>query len=101
MKLTSGKEVSLRDITFKERQEARNATKIGRSTDGSIVILDSYNSQIFWVKAGLDKIDGKDFHSLDDDKQDRALMKLSDTDLDEISTAVIEQNTLGDVETKK
>ena len=100
MKLTSGKEVELRSITFKERQAARNATKVGRS-NGAIIMLDAYDSQILWVRAGLDKIDGKKFYGLDEDKQDEALMKLSDSDLDEISTAIIKENTLGDVEAKK
>ena len=101
MKLTSGKEVEIRRVTFKERQAARNATKVGRSADGSIIMLDAYDAQILWVRAGLDKIDGKKFYGLDEDKQDEALMNLSDSDLDEISTAVINENTLGDVDSKK
>ena len=74
---------------------------MGQSNEGDIIILDSYDSKILWVRTGLDKIDGKKFYGLDEDKQDEALMNLSDGDLDEISTAVINENTLGDVDSKK
>ena len=101
MKLTSGKEVELRKISWKERKAAKNAAKVVYNNDDSIMILESANAEELWIRAGLDKIDGKKFYGLDEDKQDEALMKLSDPDLVEISVAVQNQNTLGDVEAKK
>ena len=101
MKLKSGKEVEIRRVTFKERQRAKNKATVSQRLDGSTIFIDVYDAQILWVRVGLDKIGGKKFYSLDEDKQDEALMKLSDSDLAEISTAVIDENTLGDVEAKK
>ena len=101
MKLTSGKEVELRSITFKERQAARNKVKMGQSNEGDIIILDSYDSKILWVRTGLDKIDVKKFYGLDEDKQDKMLMGLNDLDIEEIANEVIKVNSLGDIDSKK
>ena len=105
MKLTSGLEVELRPITFPERQEARNATEIGRSVAGDIVIQNSYDAQILWVRAGLKGAKGIDYKTYESKGRDYAndvtLMQLSDDDLSEISLAVIDANTQGDYAKKE
>ena len=105
MKLTSGLEVELRPITFPERQEARNATEIGRSVGGDIVIKNSYDAQILWVRAGLKGAKGIKFSTTTENGRDyldnETLMRLSDDDLSEISLAVIDANTQGDYAKKE
>ena len=104
MKLASGLEVTLRPVTFSERQEAKNAVVIGRMNDGSLVIKDTVKSQELWVRAGIENVTGIKFETYEDGGRkyatDETLMRLSDNDFVELTGLIRTANTQGDYEKK-
>ena len=97
MKLKSGKEVELRDVTFAEREEVQNLVTVGQSAEGMITMQNTVKARNMWVRFGLKTpdVDGERAYVLD-----KVMNALSDEELNEISIAVREKTELGDNEKK-
>ncbi len=53
LKLTSGKEVALHDLTYAQREECENATSIKTHLDGSIEFIGLTKARTLWCLYGL------------------------------------------------
>lgn len=105
MKLKSGLEVTLRPITFVERQGARGASQVAQGEDGSYFVKNAYEARALFVRAGVEKIIGIKFETFEENGRkyatDETLNRLSDEDFIEITEKVVSENTQGDYEKKE
>ena len=98
--LSTGRKVTLREnVTFGERLSASNAIATGLQ-DGRVVMLNTFESQMLWVKYGLVGIDEGHWQTLEEGGRaypsDKTLDRLSNTELSEISVHVRTKAEAGD-----
>lgn len=79
LKLASGREVALHDLTYDQREECESATTIKTYPDGSMEFVGQFRAQSLWCMYGLG-LESKD-----------GLNKYSDDELAEIGIAIMER----------
>ena len=103
--LSTGRKVTLREnVTFKERMSASNAIATGMQ-DGAVVMLNTFEAQMLWVKYGLVGIDDGHWQTIEQNDRiyptDKTLDRLSNKELSEIGSHVRIRAEAGDYAKKE
>ena len=98
--LSTGRKVTLREnVTFKERLSASNAIATALRA-GQVVMLNTFEAQMLWVKYGLVGIDDGHWQTIEENDRvypsDKTLDRLSNKELSEIGRHVRIKAEAGD-----
>ena len=102
--LLTGRTVTLRPISFKERTEAEDSVMVSVGVDGSFV-KGSVRARVLWVRAGLAGFKDGEFNTYTQDGReyatDETLNQFSSAELSDISVQVRESSQMGSLEKKE